>query len=106
MKSDILAFEQCPTERKISDFQPLNVQKTGSTNQRCVPPVLLSNPAWQMPIYSFLKLLFYRHMAKRLRFKARQLIRSSVFSESDAGTTAAPDLRRCSSGTVRRERGS
>ena len=31
MKSDILAFEQCPTERKISDFQPLNVQKTGGT---------------------------------------------------------------------------
>ena len=33
MKSDMLAFEQCPTERKISDFQPLDV-KTGSTQPK------------------------------------------------------------------------
>ena len=50
MKSDMLAFEQCPTERKISDFQPLDIQKQAALNRSWVPPALLSNPAWQMPI--------------------------------------------------------
>ena len=38
------------TEQKIGDFQPLAVQKQAAPNRSWVPPVLLSNPAWQMPI--------------------------------------------------------
>ena len=46
-------FEQCHTEGKTSDSQPLDVQKQAAPNRSWVPPVLLSNPAWQMPILQF-----------------------------------------------------
>ena len=37
-------------QSRKSVFQPLDVQKQAAPNQRCVSPVLLSNPARQMPI--------------------------------------------------------
>ena len=32
------------------DFRPIAAQKQAALNRSWVPPVLLSNPAWQMPI--------------------------------------------------------
>lgn len=60
----MLAFEQCPIERKTSDFRPLDVQnRRHSASAGCrlfCCPILFS----RCRLCSFLKLLSYRHTAK------------------------------------------
>ena len=64
----MLAFEQCPIERKTSDFRPLDVQnRRHSASAGCrlfCCPILFS----RCRLCSFLKLLSYRHTPMCLVF--------------------------------------
>ena len=88
----MLAFEQCPIERKTSDFRPLDVQnRRHSASAGCrlfCCPILFS----RCRLCSFLKLLSYRHTAKGLLLfcaPSGERLLSAQSAEGKCGVRAA-----------------